>query len=370
MTPDPRLPRLPLLLLALLTMVAAALRIPGAAELPLAAGESGGGPRIPPRAVPLLASILAVPWLAGALARRAGAAVGVATGLLVATSPFAIHSARVEDGSAIAFLAASVAVIGIVGGWSDGAWATLRRLVLIGGCLTIAVASAPGGNASALPFVIADLGVGVALFALLSWFVVGDAPSARLAAAVATGTLAIVGASAAAATSLPMELCIGGGAAVVVAAAFTLGRLWTAVETRRAKLGIAAIALLPGLPSVIGEHQDGGRFPLKALWAPFAERRNPGEAVFATLPELASRQLAVPVRPLSEAFLGEVGEVGGGDEARSDWIVLLFDRGRPADGLALPPEFESSLELVAVAAPRRFDLRRHEARLYRRRARG
>jgi len=349
-------------------LLAAAVRLPGAASLPLAPGEAAALPDLPARTLPLLAGILVVPWLAAALALRAGAAVGLAAGLLVALSPFAVHSSRVDDGTALAFLAATLAVAGLAGGWPDGALKRLRRGVVITALLGTAAYFAPAHGSAALPLLVGDVGIGVLGFALLAWQVTGPPPNGRLAALLATTAAASV--AWAASRDGPGALVSGAlavacAATVLVAAAFVLGRLAHASADGRATLGLVAIALLPGLPSLIGEHQDGGRFPLPALALALADQRHPGEPLFATLPELVARELAVPARPLAEA-IGPAATARTAAARRHEWIILLIDRGRPADGVALPPDLEASLELVAVAAPRRFDLRRHEARLYRR----
>lgn len=365
-----------------LTALAAALRLPGGFDLPLAPGEALHAPRLlaawfgdgpgAARLLPLLAGVLAVPLAAAWLAPRAGRAVALAAALLITISPWHVHASRLATPESGEFLAWLLAIAGLVSGWPDRPLARARRIGWIAvaaalaiTCQRIAPSPSVGAGRDFAPFLVADLGAGTLAFAALLPLLRGAAPKGLAAALLAVALLALRLAPWPHAWRVYLppaaDLTAATVVAVLVAAAFALGRLRDALPTAREVVALQAIAVLPCLPALIGEHQDGGRFQLQELATAFAERRQPGEPLFATCPELATRAFAVAARPLQEAIA-----TSGHADGHASWLLLLLDRGQSADGETLPADLESQLSLVAVAAPRRFDLRRYEARLYRR----
>jgi len=347
--------------LCAVTLLAALLRLPGVAILAWTPEElaSAGGDPFLARAPALVLGLLAVPWCAALLAPRCGATVALAGALLIAASPWHVHASRLATTDSALFLATFAALATCVGNATPGG--RLVRLVALAVATALLLRHVPPAvEPQRAPFLFGDLAPGVLLLAALLLLQRDAVAGGRFVVAAAALLLAL--------RLLPPSLqhdpdswSAPAAAAVVLAAALALGRLIEATRSRRAQLALWTMALVPGLPSLIGEQQDGGRFDLRALEPAFAAQRRSGEPLYACAPALTARELQTAAQPIEPLIDGS----GALPADRNAWVVLLLERGRLAATTPLPPDFESRLRLVASSAPRRFDLRRYETRLYR-----
>jgi hypothetical protein len=356
--------RLPTMALGAVTLLAALLRLPGLAQLAWTPEElaSAGGDPFLARAPALVLGLVAVPWCAALLAPRCGATVALAAALLIAASPWHVHASRLATTDSALFLATFAALASFVGpATAPTALARAIRLVATAAAIVLIARHAPPAIApQRAPFLFGDLAPGVLLLAALLLLLRAPVPGGRLVVVLAALLLIL--------RLLPPELqrdaarwSAPAAAAVVLAAALALGRLIEATQSRRAQLALWTMALVPGLPSLIGEQQDGGRFDVRALEPAFAAQRRAGEPLYACVPALTARELKSAAQPIEPLLDGQAALPAD----RPAWIVLLLERGRLAATTPLPRDFESRLRLVASSAPRRFDLRRYETRLYR-----
>ncbi len=350
--------------LAALTLLAALLRLPGLAALPFAPEESPralpwieawlGRGTLAARALPFACALLAVPWVASALASRAGATAGWVAALLVAASPWHLHAARLATLDSALFLASSVALALLL----PTANSPRRRLALVSGTIAAAIAFAlyaslpqSAGARAFAPLLIGDLGLGVLLLSFFALWLRQPVAGARRALLLGGSLLLAAGGTAPLLRSSAPAV-----AALLLAAALVLAKLLDATESRRAQLALWAMALVPGLPTLISEHLDGGRYELRPLAAALASERHANEPLFAHSPDFVARELHVAASPLAELI---------DTPPATGFVLLLLDRGAPSADPPLPPELEARLSLVARTAARRFDLSRYEARLYR-----
>ncbi|MBL8841956.1 MAG: hypothetical protein JNL90_10570 [Planctomycetes bacterium] len=377
----PLSPPLAVRTLVAVTLLAAALRLPGLAALPLAPDEAlhaapllerwMGSTSATARLLPLALGLLAIPWLASALAAR-GALTAFALALLLAASPWHLHASRLAHTDSALFLASGLALALLLPRERDrvAPRASGRIAASLAGLAAAAVAVAlhAAPPASELPrswepLLIGELGLGVLLLALLALMLRAPPSGARPLLCLGAALLA------ASLGSKPLlRSAAPAAAALLLAAALVLGRLLEATASTRARLALWAMALVPGLPTLISEHLDGGRFELAPLAAALAAERHAGEPLYAHAPEFAARALQVGARPLDE-LVAPLALAGSPDAAPARlpaaFVLLLLERGAPLAGGTLPHELEARLQLVARTAARRFDLSRYEARLYR-----
>jgi hypothetical protein len=365
------------LLLLLLAAVGLGLRLVGAAELPWASGEASvpetlrswiGPSPLAARAIALAIGAATAP-LAFLLLRPLGRAPAFAAAQLVALSPWHVHASRVGGPATSAFLALLVA----------GACASslLRRTRDWTPRLALAVAAAAAAilllarsepaavRAGPLALLAGDVGVALPLLALAAFARRerrGEHALALLACAACAAIATRLGARVEPAAWLLPPL--------LLAAADELGRWLAAAPDGRARVAVAALAIVPTLPSLLSEPIDGGRHDVAALQPAFAAARRAGEPLFASDPALVERVFGVEARPLHELGRAAPGELGGAAPAggRAEFVVLLLERGEIVGGAPGVAELQAGMDLIARSGRKRLDLARHEARLYRREA--
>jgi hypothetical protein len=300
----------------------------------------------------------AAPAMVWAILRRGGGPwIALAAATITATTPWSVHASR----SGTTLCASFVASLAL--------FAAIRAARPL-------VALAVGGGAAALlafaasksvvtpqridpgAWLVADVGLGSLPFVLAAW-----APRAarrRVAATFGAGLLCTIVLLQRYSTAVGAA---GATACVVVLAASGLGGWWEAAERPLPRLAALAMAVVPSLPSLASEFIDGGRFDLERLTAAFNERRQSGDAFFASDAELAEHGFGVDCRPLPRIASAPADFLPAD---RAAWVLLLFDRGRPlGDPAGISPAIEKQLALVARTFKKRLDLHRFEARLYR-----
>lgn len=359
------------------TLLAVLLRLPGVDRLPPAPEEVLHAPAwleawlgatpMAARLLPLLAALLALPLALATVARAVSPVHALAAAVLLATSPWHAHAARLANGESalhLACLAAALLLLPVGARRAASLAATGAALLVAIAAVLLHARLAPRASPpEAAPLLIGDLGLGTLALAALPWALRRPRAGAR--------ALSLLGFALLAATLAPFPLLRSAApcaAVLTVAAALVLGDLLAATASLRARATLAALAVLPGLPALISEHLDAGRYELRPIAAALAQARRGTEAVYAELPDFAARELRVAARPLGQLL--DAGAVAGAPQPAApdagSFALLLLDRGRLAGGGVLPPGFEADCELLARTAARRFDLRRYEARLYRR----
>ncbi len=368
---EPETGRLPWLALLAVTAIGAALRIRGIAELPWGHEEACAAPAFvtrwfgatpfAARLLPATIGIVSVPVAALLLARRFGKMPAVTVALLLATSPWHVHASRLAALDSTLFAMGLVGCVSGFGGVGGTAGRWLGRLILAAtllAALGVWRAELAPRAVDATVLLFGDLGVGVALLFVIAMVRRLDRWAPRIAVAWLLTLLLLDGARGGLqSTTVALVMAL-----VLLGAGFELARWMAATASRRVQLALLLMAIVPGLPGLMSEQLDGGRFDVRALLPALERARRGSEPLYASVPELATRELHVAAQPLTEVMSGRVVLPPRDGVA---FVLLLLERGRLVGGEALPPGFEARFSLLARSSARRFDLRRFEARLYR-----
>jgi hypothetical protein len=351
-------------LLVALTALGLGLRLAGAGALPWASVETSwlipGRSPLAVRAVALAIGAATVPVAYGLLRGR-GRSAAAALALLIATSPWHVHASRVAGPTTAVFLGMVVIAVLLTRPDPRGGRVRLRIAFLFAAICFAAATMAPAsgarpdfGTRTIATLLAGDVGPAIPFLALLG--VLRGAWPGFLAALVVGAPLHVLADK----RGLGVDVLAFVLPAVMVVASEELGRWIAATESWRARIACALLAIVPGFPSLVSEHLDGGRVDLAPIARALERERRSGEPLYASDPALAEQSLGVEALPLSAI------ETAQPPKDRSEFVLLLLSSGAVRDGAGLPADFESRLSLVERAGTKRLDAGRFEARLYRR----